>query len=261
MKRPAGASFGFGGKLVSFGSDAPGVVKITNVDVSDEHDESRSGGAGHEEGGASAKREISGGDVEENDIDAEFHAAIKSNDEQELKALCDARAQSKDPSVSSEDKETWAFMSILFSDDARRRMLEHLNFSDALKNLERSKQMRLTETALENANLSDDAVGTSSGLDERSQMVAPPPPVEDENAFFDGLGEDGKNQSGLASPRKSTIPAAISPKQKRQQEQAKTTPALKREPADREIERCLIVGGLTEAVQKRVKKRAVSRTR
>ena len=248
MKRPAGASFGFGGKLVSFGSDAPGVVKITNVDVSDEHDESRSGGAGAR-GGASLGGGSDGGDVEENDIDAEFHAAIKSNDEQELKALCDARAQSKDPSVSSEDKETWAFMSILFSDDARRRMLEHLNFSDALKNLERSKQMRLTETALENANLSDDAVGTSSGLDERSQMVAPPPPVEDENAFFDGLGEDGKNQSGLASPRKSTIPAPISPKQKRQQEQAKTTPALKREPADREIERCLIVGDYDGAVE------------
>ena len=66
---------------------------------------------------------------EENDIDAEFQAVIKSNDEQHLKALCDARSQSKDPSISSEDKETWAFMSILFSDDARRRMLEHLNFS------------------------------------------------------------------------------------------------------------------------------------
>ena len=245
MKRPAGASFGFGGKLVSFGADVPGVVKITTVDVSDEH-ESRSGGA---RGGDSLAGSSEGGDgAEENDIDAEFQAAIKSNDEQQLKALCDARAQSKDPSISSEDKETWAFMSILFSDDARRRMLEHLNFSDALKNLERSKQMRLTEAALENASLNDDAAGTSSsGLDERSQMVAPPPPVEDENAFFDGLGEDGKNQSGLASPRKSTMPAPLSPSQKTKQE--KPVPVLKREPADREIERCLIVGDYDGAVE------------
>ena len=248
MKRPAGASFGFGGKLVSFGSDNPGVVKITTVDVSDEH-ESRSASAGARHGTSLAGVSDGGGDAaEENDIDAEFQAAIKSNDEQQLKALCDARSQSKDPSISSEDKETWAFMSILFSDDARRRMLEHLNFSDALKNLERSKQMRLTEAALENATLNDDTAGTSSsGLDEQSQMVAPPPPVEDENAFFDGLGEDVKNQSGLASPRKSTIPTPLSPKRETKQE--KVAPVLKREPADREIERCLIVGDYDGAVE------------
>ena len=248
MKRPAGASFGFGGKLVSFGSDNPGVVKITTVDVSDEH-ESRSASAGARHGTSLAGVSDGGGDAaEENDIDAEFQAAIKSNDEQQLKALCDARSQSKDPSISSEDKETWAFMSILFSDDARRRMLEHLNFSDALKNLERSKQMRLTEAALENATLNDDTAGTSSsGLEEQSQMVAPPPPVEDENAFFDGLGEDVKNQSGLASPRKSTIPTPLSPKRETKQE--KVAPVLKREPADREIERCLIVGDYDGAVE------------
>ena len=47
----------------------PSVVKITNVDVSDEHDESRSGGAGAR-GGASLGGGSDGGDVEENDIDA-----------------------------------------------------------------------------------------------------------------------------------------------------------------------------------------------
>ena len=240
MKRPAGASFGFGGKLVSFGSDQPSVIKITTVDVSDE--QSRSPGAA----GSINSTTIEGGgvDADENDIDTEFEAAVKSNDEQQLKALCDARAQSIDPSVSSEDKETWAFMSILFSDDARRRMLEHLNFSDALKNLERAKQMRLTEAALENAAIDsgDSETVTTTTDDLSSQILAPP---EDENAFFEGLGDDNMNASSANNNK--SIP--ISPKQNMQDKMKQSQPLMKREPADREIERCLIVGDYDGAVE------------
>ncbi|XP_061352657.1 protein transport protein SEC31 homolog B [Gastrolobium bilobum] len=107
-KRPAGVSFGFGGKLVSFHprvSDAGSPAGASEVYVHNlvtEHSLlSRS---------------------------SEFEAAIQNGERSLLRVLCDKKAQE---SESQEERGTWGFLKVMFEDDgtARTKLLTHLGFN------------------------------------------------------------------------------------------------------------------------------------
>ncbi|KAE9620190.1 putative transcription factor WD40-like family [Lupinus albus] len=109
-KRPAGVSFGFGGKLVSFHSKAssagsPAVAVASEVYVHSMVTEdslvSRS---------------------------SEFEAAVQNGERSLLKVLCDKKSQE---SESEEEMETWGFLKVMFEDDgtARTKLLTHLGFN------------------------------------------------------------------------------------------------------------------------------------
>lgn len=106
-KRPAGVSFGFGGKLVSF--------------------HTKSSAAGASTGGS----EVHVHDlVTEQSLvtrSSEFEAAVQHGERSSLKALCDRKSQE---SESSDDRETWGFLKVMFEDDgtARSKLLTHLGF-------------------------------------------------------------------------------------------------------------------------------------
>ncbi|XP_020585788.1 protein transport protein SEC31 homolog B isoform X2 [Phalaenopsis equestris] len=107
LKRSAGVSFGFGGKLVTFhpGPAAPGA----SSSVSEVHVHNL---------------------VTEDSLvhrSAEFEAAIQSGEKDSLRALCEKKIQD---SLSEDEKEVWAFLKVMFEEDgtARTKLLTHLGF-------------------------------------------------------------------------------------------------------------------------------------
>ncbi|CCX13539.1 hypothetical protein FPQ18DRAFT_314218 [Pyronema domesticum] len=97
LQRPAGATFGFGGKLVSFKSDPAtkkSTVKITTVAV----------------------------DPKVNEATERFEKAIKEGN---LVSMCDEKAQD---AKSEEEKSEWAVLKALFEQDTKSKLVEHLGF-------------------------------------------------------------------------------------------------------------------------------------
>ncbi|GLT51506.1 hypothetical protein SLA2020_249120 [Shorea laevis] len=106
-KRPVGASFSFGGKLVSFhprpsagGGSVGSEVFMHNL-VTEESLVSRS---------------------------SEFEAAIQNGDRSSMRVFCEKKSLE---SESEDDQETWGFLKVMFEDDgtARTKLLMHLGFS------------------------------------------------------------------------------------------------------------------------------------
>ncbi|KAG8363650.1 hypothetical protein BUALT_Bualt19G0044600 [Buddleja alternifolia] len=102
--RKAGVSFGFGGKLISFQSteSRAGSSEVYVHNLVTEHGlVSRS---------------------------SDFETAIKNGDRSALKLLCGRKSQEAE---SEEEKETWGFMKVMFTEDgtARSNLLSHLGFT------------------------------------------------------------------------------------------------------------------------------------
>ncbi|CAN1132534.1 Protein transport protein SEC31 homolog B [Linum perenne] len=103
-KRPAGVSFGFGGKLVSFNpkssTSGPSEVLLHNL-VTEQSLVTRS---------------------------SEFQTAINNGEKSSLKSLCERKSLE---SESEDDQQTWGFLKVMFEEDgtARSKMLNHLGFS------------------------------------------------------------------------------------------------------------------------------------
>ncbi|XP_010552746.1 PREDICTED: protein transport protein SEC31 homolog B-like isoform X2 [Tarenaya hassleriana] len=101
-KRPVGASFGFGGKLVSFHQKPPakGVVFLHSL-IMEQSLVGRS---------------------------SEFEEALEKGDKSSLRVLCEKKSQ---VSESSEEKETWDLLKIMFEDEGttRTKLICHLGFS------------------------------------------------------------------------------------------------------------------------------------
>jgi protein transport protein SEC31 len=209
MKRPCGATFGFGGKLVAHGATlkgahaSPGGVSIISV-----------------------KSESKEGVVVKEDS-SEFENAVKSGDSHELINFCNV----KKAHASEEDREAWTFMSILFADDARREMLRHLEFGDALEAREKS----LAALSLKSDQNGEDLDDTASSVPTSPEL----PPVEDNDAFFDNLG----NEPVQKAPSPKPSPKKIPPPKKIPSPKAPAPTA-----ADFEIQRALIVGDYKAAV-------------
>ncbi|KAK4841237.1 hypothetical protein QYF36_001217 [Acer negundo] len=103
-KRPVGASFGFGGKLVSFCPKSSG-------------------------GGAS---EVSVHNLVTEDSlvnrSSEFESSIQNGERSAMRVLCDQKSQE---SESEDERETWGFLKVMFEDEgtARTKLLTHLGFT------------------------------------------------------------------------------------------------------------------------------------
>ncbi|KAL0349373.1 UNVERIFIED_CONTAM: protein transport protein SEC31B [Sesamum angustifolium] len=99
----AGVTFGFGGKLVSFHSteSRAGSSEVYVHNLAAEH-------------GLASRS-------------SEFEAALKNGDKLALKLLCERKSQE---SESDEERETWGFMKVMFTEDgtARSKLLSHLGF-------------------------------------------------------------------------------------------------------------------------------------
>lgn len=117
LKRPAGVTFGFDGKLVSFGAKKGASVSELNIQTF----------------------------VFEDDLvtrSKEFETAIEDpSNKSSLQALCDRKAQD---SRSEEEREIWSFLKIMFEDQARTSLLSHLGF--ALPKAEESKREELANS-------------------------------------------------------------------------------------------------------------------
>eukprot|EP00211_Chloroparvula_japonica_P000131 CAMPEP_0119125334 /NCGR_PEP_ID=MMETSP1310-20130426/4646_1 /TAXON_ID=464262 /ORGANISM="Genus nov. species nov., Strain RCC2339" /LENGTH=1095 /DNA_ID=CAMNT_0007115393 /DNA_START=21 /DNA_END=3304 /DNA_ORIENTATION=+ len=107
LKRPCGATFAFGGRLVSFGAskqpdgtEGPTAVRVQQV-------------------------------LDEQELPAmdDFDAAV-AGDKAAIHGFCSVKAQQ---SASEEEEETWKFLQVLFEDDARRTLLQSLGFKAAEK--------------------------------------------------------------------------------------------------------------------------------
>lgn len=96
LKRPAGAAFGFGGKLVSFTSqsEGPKTVRVRTI-VTDQTFVDRS---------------------------QRLEEALKSND---CKAYCEEKMTN---SANEQEKAEWSLLSVLFESSARTQLLAHLGF-------------------------------------------------------------------------------------------------------------------------------------
>ncbi|CAN1813846.1 Protein transport protein SEC31 homolog B [Linum perenne] len=103
-KRPAGVSFGFGGKLLSFhpkSSTSGGSEVLLHNLVTEQSLVSRS---------------------------SEFESAINNGEKSSLKSLCERKSQE---SESEDERQIWGFLKVMFEEDgtARSKMLNHLGFS------------------------------------------------------------------------------------------------------------------------------------
>ncbi|KAL5659583.1 hypothetical protein ACJX0J_032746, partial [Zea mays] len=107
LKCSTGASFGFGGKLVSFHPVAP--TQGAQASTSEVH--------------------VHNLVIEQSLVSrsAEFEDAILNGDKSSLRALCEKKSQE---SLSDEERETWGFLMIMFEDGdfVRTKLLAHLGF-------------------------------------------------------------------------------------------------------------------------------------
>nr|KYP67966.1 Protein transport protein SEC31 [Cajanus cajan] len=148
-KRPAGVSFGFGGKLVSYNPKASaagspsGASEVYVHNLVTEHGlVSRS---------------------------SEFETAIQNGERSLLRVLCDKKSQE---SESEEERETWGFLKVMFEDDgtARTKLLSHLGFnvpSEAKDTVnddlsQEVNALGLEDTTVDN-NVQDDVEAEESG--------------------------------------------------------------------------------------------------
>ncbi|CAM6099177.1 unnamed protein product [Calypogeia fissa] len=109
LKRPAGVTFGFGGKLVTFGTKkgGPGVPGVSLSEIT-----------------------LHSLVTEEELVkkSTEFETSIAGGEKPVLRGFCESKAEK---AGSEEEKETWSFLKVMFDDDARRKLLTHLNFDVA----------------------------------------------------------------------------------------------------------------------------------
>ncbi|CAH8310208.1 unnamed protein product [Eruca vesicaria subsp. sativa] len=155
-KRPVGASFGFGGKLVSFNAKAP--VKGASSIISEVFLHSL---------------------VTEQSLvsrTSEFDAAIENGDKTSLRGLCEKKSEETE---SEEEKETWGLLKIMFEDEGatRTKLISHLGFS--LPSVE-------TDQAVDG--LSSDL--NSLGLEDTAAHALEPLETNEAAAFAMDNGED-----------------------------------------------------------------------
>ena len=210
LKRPCGATFGFGGKLVAHGATIKGGAPVSPSGIS----------------AISVKSESTAGVVVKEDS-ADFEEAIKSGNPEQMIEFCETKKRR----AVGDDQEAWAFMSILFANNARQEMLRHLEFGDALEAREKS----LAEMSL---NDGDDASEDTATSAPTSPAL---PPVEDNDAFFDNLGDEAGSRP---PPPKPASPKMIPSPKKPNAPKAPPPTA-----ADFEIQRALIVGDYKAAVR------------
>ncbi|PON74322.1 Guanine nucleotide-binding protein, beta subunit [Parasponia andersonii] len=221
-KRPAGVSFGFGGKLVSFhtkpsAGGAPSSAEVFVHSLVTEHSlVSRS---------------------------SEFEAAIQNGERSLLRTLCDKKLEE---SESEDDRETWGLLKVMFEDDgtARTKLLTHLGFSIpevAKPDVQDELSKEVNALGLEEATA--DKVGFEGG---KEATVFPTDNGED---FFNNLPSPKADTPLSASGDKFIVGDAIPSTDQVQQEsdvlEESSDPSF-----DESVQHALVVGDYKGAVAK-----------
>ncbi|CAH2062951.1 unnamed protein product [Thlaspi arvense] len=221
-KRPVGASFGFGGKLVSFHAKAP--PKGASIIPSEVFLHSL---------------------VTEQSLvsrTSEFEAAIENGDKTSLRGLCEKKSEETE---SEEEKETWGLLKIMFEEEGttRTKLISHLGFS--LPSEEKEQAVN---------GLSSDLNGI--GLEDTAALAPEPEESNEAAAFAMDNGEDFFNNF----PAKPDTPVSASAKDFMPPEtdfaakvdETQETPEEEEESSDPvfddAIQRALVVGNYKEAV-------------
>jgi protein transport protein SEC31 len=172
MRRPCGATFGFGGQLAGFG------VRVAAPAVG----EGEEAAADKPSGTAVSVMRVA--TTETAAVSFEFEGAVSAGNNESLKGFCDAK---RDETMGGEDEETWGFLGILFEDDARRELLKHLDFGEALIAKEAAAVAAVAAaTAKADAENAAEAEAAAAAAADAAAAAAPLPPV-DGNAFFENL--------------------------------------------------------------------------
>ena len=117
MRRPCGATFGFGGQLVGFGVRPKGGAEEP---------------AAAEKPSGTALTLMKVSTAVEAEVSAELEGAVSTGGSDALKTFCETKKSEATATAAKEDEETWGFLGILFEEDARRELLKHLDFGEAL---------------------------------------------------------------------------------------------------------------------------------
>ncbi|EPS70248.1 hypothetical protein M569_04512, partial [Genlisea aurea] len=211
-KRKSGVSFGFGGKLISFHSvESPGGSSEVNVhSLTMEHDL------------------ISRSSV--------FEAAVQNGDRSALKALCERKSQE---SESDEERETWAFMEVMFNEDgtARSKLLTHLGFTLPAEESDNSQ-----DTFLERVNTSalDEGTDVKGSSGNRETVVL----ADNGEHFFDNLPSP-RVDTPLARANNASVIEESAPEQ---QEDVVVKDESADSSLDDAVQRALVVGDYKGAV-------------
>ncbi|KAG6677018.1 hypothetical protein I3843_14G006100 [Carya illinoinensis] len=220
-KRPVGASFGFGGKLMWF---CP-----------------RSSPAGVPAGGSEVYVHNL---VTEDSLvgrSSEFEAAIQNGERSLLRVLCDKKSQE---SEAEDDRETWSFLKVMFEDDgtARTKLLGHLGFS-VPTNEKESVQDALSQEV--NALGLEDVVPEKVGSgDDKEATIFPTDNGED---FFNNIPSPKADTPLSTSHDNFAIPDAVDGLEQLQQEPDGVGESV--DPAFNDgVQRALIVGDYKGAV-------------
>lgn len=241
MKRPAGATFGFGGKLVKFTNSKR---QLPTGEVG-------------ESGTIEVKQITVGSSVP--DISPEFEQVIRSADKDALRALCQTRASE---ASSPQESETWTFLQTHFESDGRHHLLAKLGFEGALP-----KPLEEQHTTEEEVSGGPDLSGLS--LEQQSQAAAAHQAAvnllvnsggvnDDGSAFFAQSPVDagGSFFDSIKTPREGLSPVA--PPSPPKSARASGTPRITEErpivdgppgEGEEEIHTALLVGNYDGAVE------------
>lgn len=179
LKRPSSVSFGFGGKLASVGVKKTGgsEVKVHRLKTEEEFVERSSA----------------------------FEAAVAGGDKPTMKSFCETKAAA---AGNDGEKETWNFLTVLFEDDARTKLLTHLDFQVPVTASEFQEEDQADQIAGE----VEEKLALGSSYDGVQQPLVVPPSVDvpgstgamvgDED-FFDNIQES-------LTPR-ATVPVSVPP--------------------------------------------------
>ncbi|XP_050386312.1 protein transport protein SEC31 homolog B [Argentina anserina] len=218
-KRPAGASFGFGGKIVSFRPS--------------------SSGAG------SSEVYVHSLVTEQSLVDrsSEFESAIQNGERASLRAICDKKAHE---SESADDRETWGLLRVMFEDDgtARTNLITHLGFTVP----EETKEIVQDDLSAEvNALGIEDSTTEKAGLSaEKETTIFPSDNGED---FFNNLPSPKADTPHSASGEKFVVGDTVSITEQVQEEpeglEESADPTF-----DESVQHALAVGDYKGAVAK-----------
>jgi protein transport protein SEC31 len=235
MRRPCGASFGFGGRLVTFGARredgtvaGPGQVDVRHVAV--------------DHGGDAAAAHAISTSLD----DTEFQAAVCSGDREALKAYCGSRATAEERDAN--EAETWAFLRVLLDgENARRLLLRHLDYEDVPVKAEEEP----TQDADGDASIADTLADQAAAP--VAQAAPPPPPEDDGVDFFENLASTPRSIGDASVSKAEAAPVAepAAPPARRASHDSDGPETPRAEPldeADGAIQRALIVGNYPAAV-------------
>jgi protein transport protein SEC31 len=231
MRRPCGAAFGFGGRLVTFGARredgsvaGPGQVDVRHVAVDQ---------------GADAAAVLA---TRASLDDSEFQAAVGSGDREALKAYCGAKAAAEEGHNASE-AETWAFLRVLLDgENARRLLLRHLDYEDTPAEQEPARDPDANASVAETC------------ADQVAEPQAPVAVPEDDGVdFFENLASTPRPNDELSAAKVDAVPAAepAAPAARRVSHDSDGPDTPRAEPldeADGAIQRALVVGNYPAAV-------------